>query len=164
MGLTLTDGVLCGVLLLSLIVGVWRGLVQELMSLGGWVAAFFMAQWLADEVALAMPFWREASAQVRYALAFALVFVGSLLTAALLSWLLGKVVATAGLRPVDRVLGGVFGVVRGLLLLLVATVVVHQLGMRQQAWWQQALAAPLLESVLAGAKPALPRPMQAWLP
>lgn len=164
MGLTLTDGVLCGVLLLSLIVGVWRGLVQELMSLGGWIVSFFLAQWLAQSVAQALPFWREASSQVRYGLAFALVFVGGLLAVALLSWLLGKVVATAGLRPADRVLGGGFGVVRGVLVLLVASVVVHQLGLREQAWWQQALATPVLESTLKGLKPALPQPMQAWLP
>ena len=51
MGLSLTDGVLCGILLLSLVIGAWRGLVHELMSLAGWVAAFFVAQWLAQDVA-----------------------------------------------------------------------------------------------------------------
>lgn len=164
MGLTLTDGVLGGILLLSLIVGAWRGLVHELMSLAGWVAAFVVAQWLAEDVAAWLPVWREAAVQVRYALSFVLVFVLSMFAAALVSWLLGKVVATAGLRPVDRSLGGVFGLVRGLVVLLVLAVVVHLVGLRAEDWWQQSRLTPALELLLAGLKPVLPAAMQAWMP
>jgi membrane protein required for colicin V production len=164
MGLTLTDGVLGGILLLSLVVGAWRGLVHELMSLAGWVAAFFVAQWLAQDVAQWLPLWREAAPQVRYALSFVLVFVASMFAAALVSWLLGKVVSTAGLKPVDRSLGGIFGLVRGVVVLLVLAVVVHLLGMRSQDWWQDSRVTPVLGTLLAGLKPVLPQAMQAWLP
>jgi membrane protein required for colicin V production len=164
MGLTLTDGVLCGVLLLSLVVGAWRGLVHELMSLAGWLAAFVLAQWLAEDVARWLPVWRDAAAQVRYGLAFVLVFVASLFAAALLGWLLGKLVAGAGLRPVDRTLGAVFGLARGVLVLLAAAVVVHLLGMHRQDWWHGSHLPPVLEWGLAGIKPVLPLPMQGWLP
>ena len=164
MGLTLTDGVLGGILLLSLVVGAWRGLVHELMSLAGWVAAFFVAQWLAQDVAQWLPLWREAAPQVRYALSFVLVFVASMFAAALVSWLLGKVVSTAGLKPVDRSLGGIFGLVRGVVVSLVLAVVVHLLGMRSQDWWQDSHVTPVLGTLLAGLKPVLPQAMQAWLP
>ena len=164
MDLSLTGGVLGGVLLLSLLVGVWRGLVHELMSLAGWVAAFVLAQWLAEDVADWLPLWREAAQQVRYALSFVLVFVLGMFAFALGSWLLGKVVATAGMRPVDRSLGGIFGLVRGLVLLLVLAVVVHLLGMRAQPWWQASQLTPMLELLLAGMKPVLPQVLQAWLP
>ena len=164
MGLPLTDGVLGGILLLSLVVGAWRGLVHELMSLAGWVAAFVLAQWLADDVARWLPVWREAAVQVRYALSFVLVFVASMFAAALVSWLLGKVVSTAGLKPVDRSLGGIFGLVRGVVVLLVLAVVVHLLGMRSQDWWQDSRVTPVLGTLLAGLKPVLPQAMQAWLP
>lgn len=164
MGLTLTDGVLGGVLLLSLIVGAWRGLVHELMSLAGWVAAFVVAQWLAEDVTAWLPVWREAAVQVRYAVSFVLVFVLSMFAFALVSWLLGKVVSTAGLKPVDRSLGSVFGLVRGIVVLLVVAVVVHLLGMRAQYWWQESRLTPLLELLLAGLKPVLPQVLQAWLP
>jgi membrane protein required for colicin V production len=164
MGLTLTDGVLSGILLLSMVVGAWRGLVQELMSLAGWVAAFFVAQWLAQDVEQSLPLWREAAPQVRYALSFVLVFVASMFAAALVSWLLGKVVSTAGLKPVDRSLGGIFGLVRGVVVLLVLAVVVHLLGMRSQDWWQDSRVTPVLGTLLAGLKPVLPQAMQAWLP
>jgi membrane protein required for colicin V production len=164
MGLTLTDGVLSGILLLSMVVGAWRGLVQELMSLAGWVAAFFVAQWLAQDVEQSLPLWREAAPQVRYALSFVLVFVASMFAAALVSWLLGKVVSTAGLKPVDRSLGGIFGLVRGVVVLLVLAVVVHLLGMRSQDWWQDSRVTPVLGTLLAGLKPVLPQAMHAWLP
>ena len=164
MGLTLTDGVLGGILLLSMVVGVWRGLVHELMSLAGWVAAFFVAQWLAQDVEHWLPLWREAASQVRYALSFVLVFVASMFAAALVSWLLGKVVSTAGLKPVDRSLGGIFGLARGVVVLLVLAVVVHLLGMRSQDWWLDSRVTPVLSTLLAGLKPVLPQAMQAWLP
>ena len=164
MGLPLTDGVLGGILLLSLVVGAWRGLVHELMSLAGWVAAFVLAQWLADDVARWLPVWREAAVQVRYALSFVLVFVASMLAAAVVSWLLGKVVSTAGLRPVDRSLGGIFGLARGLVVLLVLAVVVPLVGMRSEPWWRESHMTPVLELLLAGIKPVLPQTLQAYLP
>ena len=164
MGLTLTDGVLGGILLLSLVVGAWRGLVHELMSLAGWVAAFVVAQWLAQDVATWLPIWREAAAQLRYALSFVLVFVAGMFAAALVSWVLGKLVATAGLRPVDRSLGAVFGLVRGLVVLLVLAVLVYLVGMRRESWWQEARLTPLLELLLSGIKPVLPAALQAYLP
>ena len=164
MGVTLTDGVLGGVLLLSLVVGAWRGLVHELMSLAGWVAAFVLAQWLADDVTKWLPVWREAAVQVRYALSFVLVFVVSMFAAAVVSWLLGKLVSTVGMRPVDRSLGGIFGLARGLVVLLVLAVLVHLLGMRQEAWWRESHVTPLLELLLAGIKPVLPPTLQAYLP
>ena len=116
MNLATTDWLLCAVLLLSMLVGAWRGLVYELMSLAAWVAAFVLAQWLAQDVALKLPLLQSAAAQVQYAAAFVLVFVLTLFAAGFLSWLLKKVVETVGLRPVDRALGALFGVARGVLL------------------------------------------------
>lgn len=162
--LTLTDGVFGGILLLSLIVGAWRGLVVELMSLAGWMASFVLAQWLAGDVADWLPVWKEAAPQLRYALSFVLVFVAGMFAAAVSSWLLRKVVDTAGLRPVDRSLGGIFGLVRGVVVLLVLAVVVHLTGMRTQAWWQESRVTPMLEVLLAGVKPVLPQTLQNYLP
>ncbi len=162
--LTLTDGVLGGILLLSLVVGAWRGLVVELMSLAGWVASFVLAQWLAADVAAWLPFWKDAAIQLRYALSFVLVFVAGMFAAALASWLLRKVVDTVGLRPADRSLGAIFGLVRGMVVLLVLAVVVHLTGMRMQEWWQDSRATPLLEVLLAGLKPVLPLALQEYLP
>ena len=164
MNLATTDWLLCAVLLLSMLVGAWRGLVYELMSLAAWVAAFALAQWLAQDVALLLPFLRSAAAQVQYAAAFVVVFVAGLVVTSLLSWLLRKLVETVGLRPVDRALGAVFGLARGVLLLLVVTVVVQLLGMAHQSWWQEAQGPVWLEVLLNGLKPVLPEALRAYLP
>jgi membrane protein required for colicin V production len=164
MNLATTDWLLCAVLLLSMLLGAWRGLVYELMSLAAWVAAFVLAQWLAQDVALMLPFLQSAAAQVQYAAAFVLVFVASLFAAGFLSWVLKKVVETVGLRPVDRALGAVFGLVRGVLLLLVATVLIQLLGMAHQAWWQEAQGPVWLDVLLNGLKPVLPEALRAYLP
>ena len=164
MNLATTDWLLCAVLLLSMLLGAWRGLVYELMSLASWVAAFVMAQWLAQDVAQMLPFLQSAAAQVQYAAAFVLVFVVSLFAAGFLSWLLKKVVETVGLRPVDRALGAVFGVLRGVLLLLVVTVVIGLLGMVSQSWWQESQGRVWLDVLLSGLKPILPEALRAYLP
>ena len=164
MNLATTDWLLCGVLLLSMLLGAWRGLVYELMSLAAWVAAFVLAQWLAQDVAQMLPFLQSAAEKVRYAAAFVLVFVLTLFAAGFLSWLLKKVVETVGLRPVDRALGALFGVARGVLLLLVATVVVQLLGMASQPWWQEAQGPVWLDVLLNGLKPVLPEALRVYLP
>lgn len=164
MGLGLTDGIFAGILLLSLVVGAWRGLVHELMSLAGWVAAFVLAQWLAQDVAQWLPVWREAAAQVRYAASFVLVFVATVFAASLLSWLLRKVVDSAGLRPADRSLGAIFGLLRGVLVLMVLAVMVQLLGMHQEAWWLESRTSPFLDVLVRGIRPLLPSALQSYLP
>ncbi len=162
--ISLTDAVLSGILLLSLLVGAWRGLIGEMMSLGGWVAAFFLARWLSPDLAHWMPFWREAAEQLRSALAFVIVFVAGMFAAGFVSWLLRRMIETTGLKPVDRSLGAVFGLLRGVVLLLVLVTLVHLLGWHGQPFWQASVLAPFLELLLAGLRPVLPLAVQAYLP
>lgn len=164
MTLAVTDWILLGVLLASMLVGLWRGLVYEVLSLAGWVAAFILAQWLADDALPFLPFLKDAAAQVQYAVAFVLVFVLALFAAGLVSWLVKKLVETAGLRPVDRALGGIFGLARGMVLLLALTVVLQLLGLSHENWWQGAVGPAWLDLALKGLKPLLPQALVAYLP
>ncbi|TXI62709.1 MAG: CvpA family protein [Limnohabitans sp.] len=163
MGLGLTDGILGAILLLSVVVGAWRGLVYELMSLAGWLTAFVLAQWLAQDVADWLPVWRDAAAQVRYALSFVLVFVASVFAASMVSWVLRKVVDTVGLRPADRSLGALFGLIRGVVVLMVLATVVQLVGLHKEIWWRQSHVTPVLDVLLSGIKPVLPQRLQEYL-
>jgi len=160
---TNTDWVLLSILLLSMLVGAWRGLVHELMSLAGWVVGFVMAQWFAAEAAVWLPL-QGASPQIQYAAGFIVVFVAAMLATALVARLLGKLVASAGLKPADRSLGALFGLTRGLLLLLAATVVLQMTGLARQDWWQQATAVPWLDTLLQGLRPMLPETFVRYWP
>lgn len=160
--LALTDWALVAVLALSLVVGLWRGLVFEVLSLLGWIAAFFVAQWFAPDVAAWLPL-STASPPVRFAAAFVLTFVGAVFVAGLIAALVKKLVAAVGLRPVDRVLGGLFGLVRGIVLLLVATMAIEMTPLHTSAWWQESRGAPWLSAALQGLKPALPAQFARYL-
>jgi membrane protein required for colicin V production len=164
MAIALTDWILLGVLLASMVIGLWRGLVYEVLSLAGWVAAFVVAQLLASDVVGWLPFIKGAPASVQYAVAFAVVFVVTVFVAGLVSWLIKKLVETVGLRPVDRTLGGVFGLARGLVLLLALTVVLQLTGLSRDAWWTTAQGPVWLELVLTGLKPLLPQTFVEYLP
>lgn len=160
--MTPLDWILAGVLFFFLLLGAWRGLVYEVLSVLGWVASFFAAQWFAPQVALVLP-WDSAAEPVRYAAAFVIVFVAALFTAGLLAALLKKVVDAMGLRPVDRTLGAAFGVLRGMLLLLAATVVIDMTALKTSGWWQDSVGAQTLTAVLTGLKPLLPAQFARYL-
>lgn len=161
--MTTLDWILLALVLLSLLVGAWRGLVFELLSVLGWIAAFFVAQWSAPMVAVRLP--ADALAEpVRYAAAFVVCFVVAAFSAGLLASLLRKLVSAVGLRPVDRLLGAAFGLVRGLVLLLALTVVVEMTQLKVAPWWQGSVAAPWLSLTLVGLKPVLPAGFVPYLP
>ena len=160
--MTTLDWIFAAVLVVSLLMGAWRGLVYEVLSLLGWVAAFFAARWFAPEVAEWQPL-RSIPETLRYAAAFALVFIAVLIAAALLAALLRKMVKAAGLRPVDRTLGAAFGVLRGMLLLLAATVVINMTALKSSAWWQESSGAGMLTVTLGSLKPLLPEPFAKYL-
>jgi membrane protein required for colicin V production len=164
MTIALTDWLLLGVLLASLVLGFWRGLIYEVLSLAGWVAAFVVAQWLAADVVSLLPFVQGAPASVQYAVAFVVVFVATLFATGVLSWLIKKLIDSVGLRPVDRSLGAVFGLARGVVVLLAVTVFLQLLGMTSESWWQEAAGSVWLETALNGLKPLLPQKFVDFLP
>ena len=161
--MALLDWIFVAVLLASMLIGAWRGLVFEVLSLLGWVVSFFVAQWWADDMAALLPMG-ESAGSLRYAAGFAVVFVASVFVCGFLTWLAKKLVEAIGLRPADRTLGAVFGVLRGLVLLLAVAVVAGLTPLRDAAWWQESRGAPVLAEVLRGLKPALPDEFARHLP
>ncbi|XAH22396.1 CvpA family protein [Xylophilus sp. GW821-FHT01B05] len=149
------DWIFCVVLLGSLLLGFWRGLVFEVLSLFGWIVAFVLAQWWAPTLAEHLPFGSPGDS-ARYAAGFVIVFVAAAFACGLVASLMRRLITTVGLRPVDRTLGAAFGLVRGMVLLLAAAVVVHMTPLHTSLWWQQSQVAPVLQSALESLKPVLP--------
>jgi len=145
-----------------MLLGAWRGLVYEVLSVLGWVVSFFVAQWFAPDLAARLPV-QSAADPVRYAAAFVLIFIASVFAAGLLAFLLKKLVAAVGLAPVDRVLGAAFGVLRGVVLLLAATVVIDMTALKTSEWWRESKGAPVLAATLKAIKPVLPEQFAKYL-
>jgi membrane protein required for colicin V production len=161
--MVVTDWVLLAVLLVSLVLGAWRGLVYEVMSVLGWVVAFVLAQWWAPDVAGRLPM-SDVAEPVRYAAAFVLVFVVAAFAGGLVAWATKKLVEAVGLRPVDRTLGAAFGLVRGVVLLLAVAVVVGMTPLKTSVWWTESNGAGVLATALRGLKPVLPDEFGKYLP
>ncbi|MES2910273.1 MAG: CvpA family protein [Pseudomonadota bacterium] len=156
------DWILLGVLVFSMALGAWRGLVYEVLSVLGWAAAFYAAQWFAPQVSVMLPI-KSVSEPVRYAAAFVIVFIAAIFAAGLLAFLIKKLVEAIGLRPVDRTLGAAFGIVRGIILLLAATVVMNMTSLKNSDWWQESKGAVALTAALKGLKPVLPEQFAKYL-
>ncbi len=157
------DWVLLAVLLLSIVVGLWRGLVFEILSLVGWVAAYVAAQALVSMVAPLLPIGTPGGA-LNQGVTFAILFVFALIIWALLSRLLRMVIHATPLQAVDRVLGAGFGLLRGALLLLVMAIVVTLTPAARSPAWQDSQGAAWLGAMLIGLKPVLPESLAQHLP
>lgn len=157
------DWIFLGLLVASTLLGAWRGLVYEMLSLASWAAAFVLAQWFAPELAPQLPM-AGAAEVLRYAAAFALVFVAAVFAGSLLTWLVSKLFQAAGLRPADRALGAVFGLMRGGVLLLAAAVLVGMTPLKSEPWWTQSASAGWVTATVKGLKPVLPQEFGRYLP
>ncbi|MEO7548424.1 MAG: CvpA family protein [Ramlibacter sp.] len=157
------DWVFLAVLVASLLLGAWRGLVYEVISALSWIAAFVLAQWFAPTAGAWLPMGGGAEV-LRYAAGFALVFIGTLFAGGLLAWMCSKLLAAVGLRPVDRTLGAAFGLVRGAMIALAAAVVVNLTSLKGEAWWKESVGAGVATAALRGLQPVLPEPFRQYLP
>jgi membrane protein required for colicin V production len=158
-----TDWILLALLAASMLLGALRGLVYEVLSVMGWIAAFLLAQWFAPTVSEKLPM-QGSGETLRFAAAFVLVFIASVFAAGLISALMKKLISAVGLRPVDRILGAIFGAFRGLILLMALSVVVHMTALHESEWWLESKGGPMLMTLLKGLRPMLPEKFGAFLP
>ena len=118
------EGVLLGVLLISCLLGLWRGVIRETMALLAWLLGFVLSSKYAADMALHLPAdWGD---NLRFLTGWLLVIVAVLLCMTLLSTLLRRLVAVVGLGLLDRFMGGLFGLLRGGIALMAVSVVVQQ--------------------------------------
>lgn len=157
------DWVFVAILGLSVLVGLLRGFVFEVLSLLGWVAAWFAAQWLGAEIAPLLPIGTAGSA-LNQAAGFVVTFIGVLIVWGLLARLLRAAIRATPLSVADRALGATFGVARALVVLLAIATVVLLTSLAKSAAWQQSHGAAWLHGALLGLKPVLPPAVADHLP
>jgi len=129
------DFVVLGIIAISILVGAIRGFIKEAFSLAVWAAAFLVAFQYSGTLALQLESHIELPS-ARTALAFSGLFLLVLLIGGLLTFLIGKLVEKTGLSGTDRLLGGVFGGVRGLVLVIALMLVAGLTPVPQDPWWQ----------------------------
>lgn len=156
------DAALLAVLAVSVIVGLIRGFVFELLSLAGWLAAWFAAQWFAPAAASYVPIGAPGSA-LNLGAAFAVVFVVALILWAVAARLIRLLLHATPLSVPDRGLGALFGALRGVVLLLAVAAVISLTPAAKAAAWKQSRGAGALSTLLDGLMPLLPPQVAAQL-
>jgi membrane protein required for colicin V production len=154
--MTLFDYTVLTIVGASVVLSVMRGFTRELLALLAWVAAFIVATgasgtvagWLANSI---------SDESLRALTAFVAVFVGTLLLVSIAGLLLSQAVRRAGLGVEDRLLGAVFGLARGLLIVLVAVLLAGLTPLPRQPAWVNAMLSPPLEALAGALKPWLPQ-------
>lgn len=154
--MTWLDYAVIGVFAASLVLGAWRGLVREALSILGWVIAFLAANLFAGPLGPEMP-QVIPSPELRVAAAYLVVFVGSLVAASLVALLLSKIVKAVGLGGTDRMLGALFGAARGLLIVVAVALLAGLTGAPRQPFWRDSASGPLLAQAALALKPLLPQ-------
>ena len=155
------DYSIIAILLVSLLLGLWRGLVYEVLSLLGWPVAFVLSRLFVDSVAPMMPVPVLSNVEgtqetIRVTLAYAAVFVAALIVWGVLVWLASKLVKAAGLGGLDRMLGGLFGLLRGGFVVLALVWLAGMTDIPKQPFWRTAQTSKAAEDVALLTK--------AWLP
>jgi membrane protein required for colicin V production len=149
------DFAVIGILVLSTLLAFVRGVVRELLAIVSWIAGLFAALAFGDTVAAMIP-GMESSPIAKHLVAYALVFIAVLIVGAIVAYLLSKLVHAAGLGFVDRFLGAVFGVARGVLIVMILVLVAGLTSLPRNEWWQNALLAPPLVAAALS--------LRHWLP
>jgi membrane protein required for colicin V production len=136
------DWTIVAIVGISSLISLTRGFVLEAISLAIWALAFFIALSFHERLAVLLQDSVQ-SASLRYILSFAALFVATLIFGSMVKYLLAELVKVAGLRSTDRLLGTVFGLGRGIIIVMALLLLLPMvIPVDEDVWWQQSLLIP----------------------
>jgi membrane protein required for colicin V production len=153
--MSLLDIIVLLVLVLTVVRGLMRGLIDTLFSLAAWILAFVAGKWGALMVAPLLPVAVENPA-IRYFAGFAVIFLVVLIGVLLLGHVLASLVRAIGLGSADKMLGGVLGLAKGLVILVGLTLAAGLTSLPRTDFWKQAMLSDSLQAMAFLAMPLVP--------
>jgi membrane protein required for colicin V production len=154
--LTAFDYVVIAIVVLSALRGAWRGLVSELFALVGWVVAFIVAARFADKAAVYVPANWPGGALTQWLVGFIVIATAVLVVSTVGSALLSRLTEIGGLRSVDRGLGLMFGLARGVVIVVVLFAAAKFTELPKTAFWRHAMLRPYVVQTVTVLAPLLP--------
>lgn len=156
------DYAIIATLALSILVGLWRGFIGEVLALLCWVLAFWISWMFGPH--LAEQFSNAISVpSVRVLLGYALCFIAVLIAGAIVSFLMRKLVSGSGLSGTDRLLGMVFGLVRGFALVVLVVLLMKFTPVVRDDWWQSSKMLPTFDNGANWVTSYLPESVSRYL-
>ena len=153
--MTIFDYLLLFVLISSIVISMFRGLIKEVLSLLSWIVAFVIANAYGAQLAPLLPSMVPGQA-LRLIVAFIALFIGVRLLMGLLMMALDALIKASGLSLADRGLGGLFGLARGIVIVLASVIVAGMTELPKQDFWKNAMSSPMAEAGARTVKPFLP--------
>lgn len=153
--MTVFDWVVIGILTVSAAIGAWRGLVGEALAILGWIVALTCA-WLFGTTVGAQVFAGISEPALRAAAGMVTVVLLVLIGMAVIRWLLRKLLKALGLSLTDRLLGVLFGLARGAVIVVLLVMLGGLTSAPRAPWWAESTLAPPLQVVVLALRPALP--------
>ena len=160
--MSMLDLVVLLVLILTVVRGLMRGMIDTLFSLAAWMLAFALGKWGALLVAPLLPIAIDNPA-IRYFAGFAVVFLVVLIGVLLLGHALASVVRAVGLGSADTLLGGALGVAKGLVILVGLTLAAGLTSLPRTEFWKQAMLSGSLQAMALRALPLLPKDVAKYV-
>ena len=141
------DAVVIAVLVLSFGLGIFRGIVREILSLSSWIVSIWLAYLFGDNLAIVIVPWLE-SERLSSLIGYLVVFVAVLVLLSLVVALLFKLFRVVGLSGIDRLLGGLFGCLRGVVIVALLLFIAEWTPANGQAWFRDSQIVPYFEAPL----------------
>jgi membrane protein required for colicin V production len=148
------DMIIAGIMFVSILIGVVRGFVKELISLVTWVVAIVLALLYRSVFAHYLTFTKMQA--VREITAFVLIFVGVVFIGAIINYFIGSMVRRTPFSVADRMLGSLFGVLRGVFFMTILVLLGGLTPFTQENWWRQSYCMRQFEILAIWLKDRLP--------
>jgi len=142
------DYTILGVIGLSALISLMRGFTKEAVSLATWFAAFFVASNFYPEVTQFLTGIEDS--KLRNSAAIAILFVATLLAGGLINYIINRLIAVTGLSGTDRLLGAIFGAIRGILIVSALLFFIdYMTSFNEQIWWKEAQLPPHFSFIIS---------------
>ncbi len=156
MSLIWPDYIIIVLIAISTVISIVRGFVRESMALAGWVLAIWMSLIYMHSMAIFIGPYLNLPPSILAMVAFAILFIITLILSALVGNMIGSLVDKTGLSGTDRAIGMLFGIARGILIVGVLVLLAGFTLVPQDPWWK--------ESILISHFQQLAEMMKAYLP
>jgi membrane protein required for colicin V production len=152
--MTWIDYLILGIIVVSALVSLFRGFLRETVSLLAWIIGFWLALRFARALGGIFGFVHNPS--IRVVIGFILIFIVVLLAGAAVNFFVGKLVKRSGASMADRVLGVIFGLARGVVIVMVLALVAGFTYLPHSQSWRKSLLAPYAQVLALDMQRLLP--------